>query len=95
MADAFLRSAGTGSLQLLPAQEWHISLLTVLGVARPGEVTLEVPGLKQEWQQEAPHEGSHVPSSGHPYVQGDTWHSLRNGPQVMAEVKFAEKVGLI
>lgn len=34
-------------------------------VARAGEVTLELPGLKQEWQQEAPHESSRVPSCIH------------------------------
>lgn len=32
-------------------------------VARPGEVTQELPGLRQPWQQEAPQEGSRVPCS--------------------------------
>lgn len=46
-------------------------------VARPGEVALELPGLKQEWQQEAAHEGSRVPSCTGSIHTRDTqeWHS--------------------
>lgn len=101
MAAAFLRSSGPGSLLPLPAQECHISLCCcsadaaeVTGVARPAEVTLELPGLEQEWQQEAPHKALVFLAALHPDALRDAWHRLRNGTQVMAEAKFADKVGL-
>lgn len=44
--------------------------------------------------KEAAHEGSRVPNCTASIHTRDTQHRLGNGSEVMAEVKFAEKIGL-
>lgn len=91
-----------GSLLPLPAQECHISLLLssadaaeVTGVARPAEVTLELPGLEQEWQQEAPHEALVFLVALRPYALRDPGTDSGMGLKLWLKLNLQTRLALL